>query len=237
MQDHILRTRLLIPLPVPRSSIYHANHMTYRLCQWQTDERHYYWCKTVTVDMSVISISIRENGDINLCRKWGERIVKRMLKTKLSSGMWRSVLWQNVTIGLQEGDYTTIHKTAILIVTTVIALNVENMGTCIKALKIITQIRRNRLIDANLTYTGRLWCDFRLGNWFFKLRNPSNRTVALGAYSISNRNGYKLPPRGDIARSAHKADNLTATCELIAWNNLGSSTSQKPIGPYCLLPW
>jgi hypothetical protein len=69
---------------------------------------------------------------------------------------------------------------------------------------------------------------------FFNLPNPSSRTMTLGSTQplteMSTRN--LLGGRGWPAR---KADNFTATCELIFLENMGASTSHNPMGLHGLL--
>jgi hypothetical protein len=63
---------------------------------------------------------------------------------------------------------------------------------------------------------------------FFNIPNPSSRTIALGStHPLTEMSTRKLP--GGKKRSARRADNLAANCELNV-ENVGASTSRNPKG-------
>jgi hypothetical protein len=64
---------------------------------------------------------------------------------------------------------------------------------------------------------------------FFNLPNPSSRTMAPGSTQPLTEMSTRNIPGGE-GRPAHKADNLTAICELIVYKNVGASTSHSPMG-------
>jgi hypothetical protein len=56
---------------------------------------------------------------------------------------------------------------------------------------------------------------------FFNLPNPSSRTMALGSTQPLREISTRNLTVGKV-RPAHKADNLTAICELTVWRKCGS---------------
>jgi hypothetical protein len=64
---------------------------------------------------------------------------------------------------------------------------------------------------------------------FFNLPNPSSRTIAPGSTQpLTEINTKNLP--GSKWRPARKTDILTAICELIVYENVGTSTSHDHMG-------
>jgi hypothetical protein len=69
---------------------------------------------------------------------------------------------------------------------------------------------------------------------FFSLPNPSSHTVALGSTQPLTKTSTRNLLGGE-GRPGRKADNLTAICELIAYKDVGSSTSHNPMGLHNLI--
>jgi hypothetical protein len=71
---------------------------------------------------------------------------------------------------------------------------------------------------------------------FFNLPNPSSCTMAPGSTQPLTEISTKNIPGGGKVQPAHKADNLTAICELTVYRkNVGASTSHNPMGLHGLL--
>jgi hypothetical protein len=68
---------------------------------------------------------------------------------------------------------------------------------------------------------------------FFNCRKPYSRTMALGSTQPPIEMNTRNLPRGK-ERPARKADNLTAICEPICLENVGSSTSHNRMGLHCV---
>jgi hypothetical protein len=69
---------------------------------------------------------------------------------------------------------------------------------------------------------------------FFNWPNPSSLIMALcSTQSLMEMSTTNLP--GGKGQLAHKADNLTAICEPIVWQNVGALTSHNPMGLHALL--
>jgi hypothetical protein len=60
------------------------------------------------------------------------------------------------------------------------------------------------------------------------------RHYCPGVDSASTEMSTKDPP-GGLGRPARNADRISAICELIAYNDVGTSTSHKPMGLHGLL--